>query len=127
VVVVGAVVGAVVLGGAVIGTTVGTAVGGTIVVLPTVGGAVTGTVGAVVLVLEEGDAEPSVGELVPVLDCSDGSLPGVAEPSPGVGVCTAASTAGVVGRCLALALSGSGISGVFMCGPPSRLLTMSTR
>lgn len=112
---VGAVVGAV--DGAVVGTTVG---GGAIVVPMIVGGTDTG---AVVLLLDGEVDESSPG----VLDCPDGRSPGVFVPSPGVCVGAAASTAGCVGRCFALAGSGSGISGVSMLGPPRRLLAMSTR
>ncbi|MGZ0149085.1 hypothetical protein ACXJJ3_18590 [Kribbella sp. WER1] len=134
-VVVGVLVGAVVPGGAVVGTVVGTTVGGTTVV-PTVGtvvaadvGAVVGAVltaevGAVLLLVDGAGVEESLPGLV--LDCWDGPLPGVDEPVVGCGVCTAASTAGVC-WCLALAGSGSGISGVSIRGPPSRLLVMSTR
>lgn len=133
---VGVAVGAVVLGGAVVGavvgTVVGTAVGGPTVV-PTVGTVVAPGVGAAVgavvtpevgfvLLLVDG---AGVEESLPgVLDCWDGSPPGVDEPVVGCGVCTTASTAG---WCLALAGSGRGISGVSMRGPPSRLLVMSTR
>ena len=119
--VVGATVGELVRPGAVV-VLVGTAVGATdgggtgVPVGTTVGGA---EVGAVVLVDGGGVDELPDG----VLDCPDGSSPGVVEV--GLGVCAAASTGAWVGRCLTAA--GAGISGVSRRGPPSRLLPMRIR
>ncbi|TDO57435.1 hypothetical protein EV651_111161 [Kribbella sp. VKM Ac-2571] len=103
--------------GAVVGTTVG---GGTGVT----GGTVVGTV-----------VGPEVGTPVGVVDgvcgveVSLGPSPGVLGVFPVVGrtVSIAISAGGAVGRCLGLAASGSGMSGVSIRGPPRRLLTMSTR
>ena len=105
----------VVVVGAVVGTTVG---GGTGVT----GGMLVGTV-----------VGPEVGAPVGVVDgVSDversvGPSPGVPEVFVGRAVSIAISAGGAVGRCLGLAASGSGMSGVSIRGPPSRLLAMSTR
>lgn len=104
----------VVVVGAVDGTTVG---GGTGVM----GGMPVGTV-----------VGPEVGTPVGVVDgvcgveLSLGPSSGVPEVSPVVGrtVSMAISAGGAVGRCLVLAASGSGMSGVSTRGPPRRLLTM---
>lgn len=118
---VGAMVGELVRPGAVVvvvGTAVGAVLGGGtgVPVGTIVGGA---EVGAVVLVDGGGVDEPSDG----VLDCSDGSSPGVVEV--GFGVSSAASTCVLPGWCLTAA--GAGISGVSRRGPPSRLLPMRMR
>lgn len=100
----------VVVVGAVVGTTVG---GGT--------GVIGGTLVGTIVGLEVG---PPLVE-----DCGVelGSSSGVPEVSVGRGVSIAISAGGAVGRCLGLAASGSGMSGVSIRGPPSRLLAMSTR
>lgn len=136
----------VVVVGAAVGTTVGGGPGvtGRCVapgVLPEVGAVVGPVVGAVVGRVVGAEVGPPVGAVVPgladgggvdessdgLLGSSEDSLSGVDEPSAGRGVWAAASTGGCVVRCLGLAGSGSGISGVSSCGPPRRLLAMRTR
>lgn len=99
--------------GAVVGTTVG---GGTGVT----GGMLVGTV-----------VGPDVGTSVGVVDgvCAVefGPSPGVLDVFVGRAVSMAISAGGAVGRCLGLAASGSGMSGVSIRGPPRRLLAMRTR
>jgi hypothetical protein len=121
-VVVGAVVGELVRPGGVVDAPVGAVVG------TTVRGGGTGVTGGTIVIVGVEVGAP-VGSVVPPVDdgCGEDSSPGVAESSAGRGVCAAASAGGWVVRCLGLAGSGSGISGVSSCGPPRRLLAMRTR
>ncbi|GAA2821798.1 hypothetical protein [Kribbella solani] len=124
-VVVAVVVGALV--GAVVGTTVRVGGGGVTGGTTGVEAAVVGAPGVVVAVVP---ADVGAVEDWVVLALDDGDpvadVPGVVVlPDGGGAVSTAAPTGGMV--CFGLAATGSGISGVSSCGPPSRLLAMSTR
>jgi hypothetical protein len=103
----------VVVVGAVVGTTVG---GGTGVI----GGMLVGTVVGPEVGVPEGVVDGVSGVVV-------GPSPDVPELFVGRGVSIAISAGGTVGACLGLAASGSGMSGVSIRGPPSRLLTMRMR
>jgi hypothetical protein len=104
-------------GAVVVGTVVGTTVGGGTGVT---GGMLVGTI----VGLEVGTP---VGVVDGVCGVELGSSPGVPDVFVGRGVSSAISAGGAVGRCLGLAASGSGMSGVSIRGPPRRLLAMSTR
>ena len=113
---VGAVVGEFVRPGGVI--VVGAVVG------PTVGGGAGVTGGMLVGTIVGLEVGTPVGGVCAV---ALGPSPGVPEVCVGRGVSIAISAGGAVGRCLGLAASGSGMSGVSIRGPPRRLLAMSTR
>ncbi|MEU8223510.1 hypothetical protein [Kribbella sp. NPDC048915] len=103
------------------------------IVVPVVGGTVGTIVGVTVDpgVVVTGGAPVGVvlgGELVSGV--SDGVRTSVVSdrsPAPGRGVFAAISAGGAVGRCFGCAASGSGMKGVSIRGPPSKLLAMSAR
>jgi hypothetical protein len=101
----------------VVGTVVGTTVGGGTGVI---GGMLVGTVVGPEVGVPEGVVDGVSGVVV-------GPSPDVPELFVGRGVSIAISAGGTVGACLGLAASGSGMSGVSIRGPPSRLLTMRMR
>lgn len=102
--------------------------GGVVVVVGTTVGGGTGVTGGMLVGTIVGlEVGTPVGVVDGVCAVALGPSPGVPEVFVGRGVSIAISAGGAVGRCLGLAASGSGMSGVSIRGPPRRLLAMSTR
>ncbi|RZT07825.1 hypothetical protein EV649_7753 [Kribbella sp. VKM Ac-2569] len=101
--------------------------GGVVVVGTTVGGGTGVTGGMAVGTVVGSEVGTPVGVVDGVSGVEVGPSPDVPELFVGRGVSIAISAGGTVGRCLGLAASGSGMSGVSIRGPPRRLLAMSTR